>query len=254
MLAPWIISHFPKHRIYTEVYGGAASVLLRKPRAYAEVYNDLDGEIVNFFSVLRDSGQELRSKLALTPFAREEFLDAYDPAEDPVEKARRTVIKSYMGFGSDSIKRKSGFRSNSDRSGTTPAHDWANYGEKLDELVGRMQGVVIEQRPALQVLKSHDRPDALHYVDPPYLHSTRTGVKNKAYRFEMTDRDHIELSRLLHRLKGSVVISGYRSPLYDKLYRRWTHVERKALADGARKRIEVLWIKPISTPSAEKLN
>ena len=61
------------HRVYIEPFGGAASVLLQKPRSYAEVYNDLDGEVVNLFRVTRDTGEELQRVLALTPFAREEY-------------------------------------------------------------------------------------------------------------------------------------------------------------------------------------
>ena len=54
ILAPWIIAHFPPHRVYTEAFGGGASVLLRKGRAKSEVYNDLDSEVVNLFRVLQD--------------------------------------------------------------------------------------------------------------------------------------------------------------------------------------------------------
>lgn len=101
-LAPWIIDHLPAHRIYVEPLGGAASVLLRKPRSYAEIYNDLDDEVVTFFEVLRDPGQsaELQQRLRLTPFARAEFEAAYEPAGDPVERSRRLLIQSFMGFGS----------------------------------------------------------------------------------------------------------------------------------------------------------
>src|SRR6266576_1049473 len=90
VLAPWIISHFPEHRVYVEPYGGAASVLLRKERSYAEVYNDLDSEIVNLFRVARDNGKELIRVLALTPFAREEYQAAWEATDDPLEQARRT--------------------------------------------------------------------------------------------------------------------------------------------------------------------
>ena len=126
MLAPWIISHFPEHRTYVEPFGGAASVLLQKPRTYSEVYNDLDGEIVNLFRVVRDNGAALIEKLKLTPFARQEYRLSFETCDDALEQARRTVIRSFMGFGSNALARgiKSGFRGNSSRSGTTPAHDW----------------------------------------------------------------------------------------------------------------------------------
>jgi DNA adenine methylase len=104
-LAPWIISHFPPHRIYTEAFGGAGSVLLRKPRApFVEVLNDLDGEVVNLFRVLRDEQQsaQLCALLWRTPYARAEFVDSYEVIAAPVEQARRTVVRSFMGFGSDS--------------------------------------------------------------------------------------------------------------------------------------------------------
>jgi DNA adenine methylase len=241
-LAPWIIQYFPKHRIYTEAYGGA--VLLRKSRSYAEIYNDLDGEIVNVFQVLRDSGPALQEQLRLTPFSRSEYFSAYEPSELPIERARRTIIKSFMGFGSDSIRKKSGFRSDSNRSGTTPAHDWANYADVFPQLIDRFRSVVVENRPALEVIAKHDTIATLHYVDPPYVHSTRSAMSSKAYRFEMTDEDHANLSKLLHRLKGNVIVSGYASTLYCSLYKGWKIEKREALADGARKRIEVLWIKP----------
>ena len=103
ILAPWIISHFPPHRVYVEPFGGAASVLLRKPRSYAEVYNDLDREIVSLFRVARERGEELRRALELTPFARQEYLEAWHPSDDPLEQARRTVIRAYMGFASAAV-------------------------------------------------------------------------------------------------------------------------------------------------------
>lgn len=242
MLAPWIIEHLPEHRIYVEPYGGGASVLLRKQRSYAEIYNEMDGEIVNVFRMMRDQGPALKEALRLTPFARDEFMESYGPTGDGVERARRTIIKSFMGFGSDAIANKSGFRANSHRSGTTPAHDWANYADRADQLIERMRGVVIENRDAKDVIAQHDREDTLFYVDPPYVHSTRQA--SKRYRHEMTDEEHRELARILHAVKGKVVLSGYPSPLYDELYGAWKRVERDALADGARKRTEVIWIKP----------
>lgn len=245
LLAPWVTSHFPPHRHYTEAFGGAASVLLRKPRSYAEVYNDLDGEVVNLFRVLQNSKSSARLKelLALTPFARAEFERSYKVTKDPVEQARRLVIRSFMGFGSNGHNKRvrTGFRANSNRSATTPAHDWANYPDKLEAIVRRLRGVVIENKPAIEVLMQHDSNDTLHYVDPPYVHSTRTD-DTPDYNFEMTDDEHRELADVLKTLKGAVVLSGYRSELYANLYSDWRSVERRALADGARARVEVLWM------------
>ena len=242
MLANWIIAHLPKHRVYVEPFGGAGSVLLRKPRSYAEIYNDLDGEVVNLFRVARDSGAELRRALELTPFARDEFIESYAPTGDPVEQARRTVVRSFMGFGSNSHNKATGFRANSNRSGTTPAHDWRNYPDAFVDVIERLRGVCIENRDAVAVMKAHDGDETVHYVDPPYVAATRD--KGGDYRHEMTDADHEALADELHQLRGSVVLSGYASPLYDSLYRDWQRVERNALADGARPRTEVLWISP----------
>lgn len=244
ILAPWIIDNLPPHRVYTEAFGGAASVLMRKPRAYSEVYNDLDGEVVHLFKMLQrpDTAQLLKWRLEKTPFAREEFNAAYERAIDPIERACNLIILSFMGFGSNghNSDRKTGFRANSNRSGTTPAHDWSNYPSCLDAFVERLRGVVIENRPAVEVIAQHDGPDTLHYVDPPYVPDSRDAGSD--YRFEMTDADHRELARVLHGVQGSVVLSGYPSALYDELYGDWKAISRNALADGARDRTEVLWI------------
>lgn len=254
-IAPWIISHFPKHRTYVEPFGGGANVLLRKHRAYAEIYNDLDDEIVEFFEVLRDPlrANRLSELLRLTPYARTEFQSAYESSDDVIERCRRLVVRSFMGFGSNAHssqhkgRRSTGFRANSNRSGTTPALDWANYPAAMDALTARLQGVVIERRPAIEVIAQHDREDTLHYVDPPYMQETRAqGNKYdlawRMYRHELTDDDHAQLLEYLRQVKGMVILSGYPAPLYDDMLFDWRRVEREAFADGARPRTEVLWI------------
>lgn len=256
VLAPWIISHFPRHRIYVEPFGGAASVLLRKAPAYAEVYNDLDELVVLLFRVLREptKADRLRALLELTPFARAEFEEAWQDEGDDVERARRFIARSFMGFGSNAHSdlgkgaKTTGFRANSSRSGTTPAHDWRNYPAGITDVVERLRGVTIENRPAIQVMQAHDSRETLHYVDPPYLPETR-GRKNRydnkhQYRHELTRDDHAALLEALKVLKGMVVLSGYPARLYDDALTGWRRVERAALADGARERTEVLWINP----------
>ena len=242
LIAPWIISHFPSHQVYVEPFGGAASVLLRKAPSYAEIYNDMDGEVVNLFRVLRGGrAMDLIEALRLTPFAREEFAEAYETSACEVERARRLIIRSFMGFGSNGHARLTGFRANSNRSGTTPAHDWTNYPEALARVVVRLRGVTIENRDAKQVMAAHDATTTLHYVDPPYLLATRDDAAPD-YRFEMTDQDHAELLAFLQTLKGAVIVSGYASEIYDRELLGWRRETRASLADGAKKRTEVIWM------------
>ncbi len=241
-LAEWIISYFPDHRIYVEPFGGAASVLIRKPRAYAEVYNDLDNEIVNLFQVARDDGLNLKTALELTPFSRVEFQKSYLPSDIPLEQARRTVVRAFQGFGSNSVNKKTGFWANSNRSGTTPSHDWRNYPAAFPLIVERLQGVVIENRDACEVMLAHDSPETLHYVDPPYAEETRD--KGGDYKYEMQENGHEDLAIFLKSLKGMVILSGYPSKRYDDLFKDWHREDRAALADGAKKRIECLWFSP----------
>ncbi|HYG67167.1 MAG TPA: DNA adenine methylase [Anaeromyxobacteraceae bacterium] len=273
--ADWIAAHFPPHRIYVEPYGGAASVLLQKPRSFAEVYNDVDEEIVAFFRVLRDptTAAQLRELLELTPFARRELELAFEPSPDPVEQARRTLVKAYMGFGSDAVHRPgprgmrlavstnrekhagtTGFRLNRNQNGAHPARDWSKWPEQVPAFVARLRDVAIECRPALDVIRLFDKPDTLFYLDPPYVHSTRTSADRNGYRHEMSDDDHRELAAWARSTEAAVVISGYASELYDEeLYPDWKRVTRKAYADARRQssdsvagpwRTEVLWISP----------
>lgn len=246
-LAPWILQFLPAHSVYVEPFGGGASVLLRKPRSKAEVYNDLDGEIVNLFRVVRDHGAELLRLVQLTPFAREEFTLSYQPSCSPIEQARRTLVRSFMGFGSAGASGQStGFRANSNRSNTTPAHDWCNYPDALDRIIDRFRAVVIEHRDAVDCMQHHDAPTTIHYVDPPYVHQTRNlRTRAPSYRHEMTDEQHSDLAGHLRALTGMVCLSGYACPLYDvDLYPDWERFERPAMADGAKPRTEVVWLNP----------
>lgn len=269
-LAPMLIDLFPPHRVYTEVFGGGGSVLLRKSRSYAELYNDLDGEVVNVFRVLqnRRTAKRLEELIRLTPFSRAEFLLSYKQARSDVERARRTIVRSFFGFGSDSISRMkasragfntrlsstmmNGFRSNSNRSGATPAHDWWNYPDSIIRFTERLQGVVIENRDASDLLRKMDKPDTLHYVDPPYPANVRAigngTTPGHRYRHEMTDEaSHAKLAKVLHSLKGMVIVSSYPSALYAKLYRGWHRVQWTSgqfcsANTNSQVRTEVVWM------------
>jgi DNA adenine methylase len=249
-LAPWVLSFFPAHRIYVEPFGGGAAVMLRKERAYGEVYNDLESEVVNVFRVLQDpaKAEQLSRLVALTPYARQEFNDAYEEPASDIERAHHMLVRSFMGFGSASMTRthKTGFRSNSNRSGTIPAQDWANWPWQIQHFTARLRGVVIENRHAFDVIRQHDREDTLFYLDPPYPWGTRSSMgraHTHYYKHEMTDEDHAELAELLHGIKGMAIISGYPCELYERdLYPDWHSYRRKHHADGARERTEVIWV------------
>lgn len=247
-LSDWIIGHFPSHRVYVEPFGGAASVLMQKPRSQAEVYNDLDGDIVNVMRVLQDSvlRAQLTELLAFTPYARTEFERAWEPCDDLVERARRTLIRAEMGFGSaGATKGKTGFRIDTTRKSTV-MDIWARIPEYIQGFSQRLQGVLIENRPALQILKTHDKPDTLFYVDPPYLPATRQSG-SVCYQHEMTNDDHIELLTALQKLKGKVIVSGYAHELYESMltgWHRFTKSTHAASYRGSAARTEVLWLSP----------
>lgn len=258
-IAPWIISHFPPHEIYTEAFGGAASVLLRKQRADQEIYNDLDSELVTIFRVLRSPrAEELISAIALTPFSRSEFELSYqEDTDDDVEIARRLIVRSFFGHGGglSIVRRPTAFRSVNRKVGNAPIRPWANYPSALHAIVERMRGVTIENKHAIDVLLSQDRPGALHYVDPPYVMATRSEKRNlgrahHGYRHDLQERDHLDLLTALQSLKGRVVLSGYPCELYDSALSGWTRRERATRDDRANSRIEVLWMNfdPASTP------
>lgn len=253
LLAKWIVSHFPKHRIYVEPFGGGGSVLMRKEPSYAEVYNDKWDIVWNVFNVLRDPVQAsaLQQKLELTPFSRTEFNRCGDvdlhQITDPVEKARLTIFRSFAGFGSASTNAKysTGFRANSNRSGTTPAHDWQSYPKHITSFVERLRGVVIENKDYKSVIAQHDTPQTLIYLDPPYVHSTRNMKRgNAAYVHEFSDQDHIDMASRVNQVEAMVIISGYACELYQELFNArggWTMLSKDTYADGAKKRTECLW-------------
>lgn len=250
MLAPWIIEHFPKHRVYTETFGGAASVLMRKPRSFAEIYNDRWGIVADVFRVLRDpiQAEELERRIRLTPYARSEFEAArgarIEGLPDPIERARLAIFRSFAGFGDAGTgSEKAGFRTKMIDSGSSPGPVWSRYPDELKAFTARLQGVVVENRPAVEVILQHDDARTLHYVDPPYPGSTRQNFG--AYALEMTDDDHRELAAVLRSARGMVAVSGYACDLYDReLYPDWIRVDRNTFTEGGRPRKECMWLSP----------
>lgn len=260
-LAPKIIALLPPHRRYVEPYGGGAGVMLRKPRVPCEVYNDLDREVVNVFRVLRNppAAAQLCRAIELTPFSRVEFGLTYEPSADPVEQARRTIARSFMAFGTTHRREsRTGFRAAQIQRNTTSAWDWRTYPEHIVSFIDRFRGVVIECRPAPDVIRQQDSIETCFFCDPPYVRSTRSsllghGRHDGAYAHELSDGDHRDLAGVLHRIKGMAVISGYACSLYDReLYPDWERIEVAAIADGAKKRIEVFWFNDAAAAARKK--
>lgn len=246
-LAPWIISNFPSHSIYVEPFGGAGSVLLRKDKITCEVYNDIDYSVFNLFKVLRDheSADKLIKIIALTPFHRNEYINAcYCKCNDEIIQASQLLIRSFMSFSSKGINQTtSGFNGNTKKGKTTDATTWANIPANLLAVVQRLQGVIIENISALELLDKHDSPDTLFYCDPPYLHTTRTTT---GYQFEMSFSDHELFLNKINNIQGKAVISGYNSDLYNDTLTGWVRkntLSRSASQRGTVARTECIWIK-----------
>lgn len=252
-VAPWIIAHFPPHRVYIEPFGGGASVLLRKPRSVVEVYNEIDREVSNVFAMLRDpvAADRLSRDLALTPYSRAEFELSHEPCGDLVELARRTIVRSFMGQGSAAIFHASGFRRrlSNDRGGAqyiSPSAEWENYVLALPAFRERLAGVLFETTDGVELLDDaqYSNPNVLVYADPPYLPATRSArmAHDKGYRFELRLAGHERLRDRLLTSEAMVVLSGYPSSVYDEWYAGWRRVETQTRALGNLERTEVLWI------------
>jgi len=251
--ARWIIGAFPQHRVYIEPFGGAANILLRKRPSEVEVFNDLDDRVVNFFRVLRDeaSFERLVRKLSLTPYSRGEFaaLAATPEPEDPVERAWWFFVRCRQavgGLGMGDLGASSWALSLRTRRGMAePVSKYLSAIDGLEPIAERFRNVVIEHRPALELIEKHDAEDAFFYCDPPYVPETRHGGKAATYGCEMTYDDHVELLGALKRCRASVMISGYASELYEKELRDWRRealTTKAHLKNSGAERTEVVWM------------
>lgn len=243
-IADKIVALLPEHRHYVEPFAGGLSVLLAKSPAPMETVNDLDHELMTFWRVLRDRPSELLRACFLTPHARAELEQSWEPTEDDLELARR--IWSRLAQGRSGTLRKTGWRHYIDPAGSAtsmPGYLEA-YCERLAAAAERMHSVSLECMPALDLIAKYGaHRDVLLYVDPPYLGSTRGWGRN--YRIEMkNDTEHRELHQALEQCRAAVVLSGYHSDLYDALYANWQRYELPTMTGNAltdKGRTEVLW-------------
>ena len=245
----WLLPLLPTCHHYCEPFGGSAAVLLNRLPSPVETYNDLDGEVTNFFAVLRNKGSDIIRAIGLTPFSREEFFLACSTNGQeisPFERARRFFVRARQvrtGLAQTASIGRWANCKNTTRSGMSGVVSrWLGSVEMLPFIAERLLRVQIENRPALEVIHLYDDRGTLFYCDPPYPHSSRSD--NKAYRNEMTDDQHVELARTLHKAKGKIAVSGYRCDLMDTLYRDFKRHDAPAkLCHSVKKRRqEVLWV------------
>ncbi len=233
---------------YCEPFAGSAAVMINRPAAAVETYNDLDSEVANFFKALRDNSDELIKRIALTPFSREELVVANsgEAITDGLERARRFFVRARQtrtGLAQTSSEGRWAHCVLTSRAGMAGAVSrWLGSAEGLAEIVQRLQRVQIENAPAIEVIRRYDSPSTLFYCDPPYPHEARGD--SKAYGYELTDEGHQELAAVLHGAEGAVAISGYSCELMDRLYGDWVRVDAPPhLCNSSKtKRIESLWL------------
>lgn len=246
----WLLPLLPKCHHYCEPFAGSGAVLLNRESSSVETYNDIDGDVVNFFKVLRDRHDELIRVISLTPFSREEYHRAiYDTTSgvNEVERARRFYIKARQtrtGLAQTaSLGRWANCKETTRAGMSGVVSRWLGGIEALDNIAQRLIRVQIENRPAVDIIRLYDSPNTLFYCDPPYLHATRGDAK--AYGFEMDEGQHREFAEAVKECKGKVAVSGYDHPLMDELFNpnHWFKSigSDRTIHSTKGKRSEVLW-------------
>lgn len=246
----WLLPLLPKSFHFCEPFGGSGAVLLNRQPSEVETYNDLDGEVVNFFEVLRSQKSTLIEQISLTPFSRKELASAcvVEGKVDLLERARRFYVRARQvrtGLAQTASEGRWAACTGTSRGGMSGSvRRWLGGIDKLEDIAERLLRVQIENRPANDVIKFYDSPKTLFYCDPPYIHSTRGD--SKAYSYEMTNAEHEELAGVLNNVKGKVALSNYDCELMDHLYPspKWRKfvAPEKIIHSTKDKRTEVLWM------------
>jgi len=200
---------------FVDLFGGGGSVILNASPTKRDIYNDINEEIVNFFRVLRENGDELIAALKLTPYSRTEYDEAFifDPNDDSVEMARKTAIKAQFGYGG----KGGGFKAWEREVSITKMYN--NWIDNLDFVINRFKNITIENMDALKLLKKIDSKRTLVYIDPPYLGSDD-------YEHNYSEENHIKLLKNIVECDSMVIVSGIPSALYDEYLYNWIKIDK----------------------------
>ena len=237
-LSKWIIEHFPEHKVYCEPFFGSGGVFFNKEPAYIETINDIDGNVVNLFKVCREYPEELAKLIEMTPFARDEFKDCYEVSADPIEQARRTLVRYHQSFGT-SNSAKNSWRNVQTYGGPRCATMWNCLPDIILKCCERLKNAQIENIDAVELIHRYNDEKTLIYCDPPYLQSLR---KKNMYAFEMSEEKHIELLSAVKQSKSKIIISGYDNELYNSELSNWKTDEKATTAQMGLHRIEKIWM------------
>lgn len=255
-IASRIVKYFPAHHTFVDVFGGSAAVLLAQPPSPVEVYNDIDGDLVNFFRVLQDPNlyAKLCWALSHTLHSRAEFELAKQKAADPVEAARRFMVRQRQSFGGKGYDWSYSVHKTIGGMASVPRR-WQQGIEALPAARTRFHDVQIEQADWREVMLRFDSPETLFYCDPPYHPDVRVSGK---YRHEFTARDHQQFVAFLPAIRGMVALSGYQTEAYKALERGgWKRVDfkiRTHSSDYRSRRVESLWLSPNCAQGVENRN
>lgn len=246
-IANWIIKHFPngyEKMIYLEPFFGSGAVFFNKNPSAVETINDLDSDIVNLFDVLRNKPDELKRVLSLTPYSREEYDRSFEPSNEPVEKARRYMVRTTQAIGAK-LREKCGWGNHKQMKTGGTACKWGGITDTIDLAAYRLRGsttnlVQIEHMDALRLIERYNTPDALIYLDPPYVRSSRKS--GALYKHEMNDQQQVRMLEIITKSKAKIVLSGYRNNLYDKWLCDWNTDTTISQTTSTKKAEEVIWM------------
>lgn len=237
-ISDWILCHFPKHKVYLEPFFGSGACFFNKQPVYIETVNDIDGDIVNLFRVCRESPADLARLISLTPFSREEFTNCYERSDDPIEQARRTLVRYHQSFGTTNSSPNS-WRNVQTYGGPRCATMWNDLPQIVNDVAARLKEAQIENTDAFKLIERYNHPQTLIYIDPPYLPELR---KRYMYKHEMSVKDHIKLLETIKQSKSMIIISGYDNELYNEMLHDWFTDVMTAQAQMGKKRTEKLWM------------